>query len=137
MNSDAMVVNNDTGSIDIDYEYFENNENTATSTIAAGSQTTTASTTTAPVDAESGDMNINNEIAGSAVNSADISSKLSEYINSNLPHIENSTNNHLLMANDETAHLMDTHRTDNMASNKRSIKSSRVRLLVFIFSNRV
>jgi hypothetical protein len=34
-------------------------------------------------------------IAGSLVHSADISSKLSEYINSNLPQIEKSINNHL------------------------------------------
>ena len=73
--------------VDGDELDYENNENTKTgSNISINNS--------ASPNNINKNINYSNEIAGS-VNSPDISIKLSEYINSNLPHIEKSINNHL------------------------------------------
>jgi hypothetical protein len=71
-----------------------------------------------------------NNIAGS-VNSPDIiSSKLSEYINSNLPHIEKSTNNHLVAANDmqRAAAAGNANSSSSASGNSQFIKTHRKQL---------
>ena len=73
----------------------------------------------------------NNDIAGS-VNSPDISAKLSEYINSNLPHIEKSINNHLantdsIMSLTTMNDTKETELTSNDDSNKTRTNSSFVK----------
>ncbi len=77
-----------TNSIDsnLNQDFLIDSENTENNTTIVNSGSSSNS---------SSNDNSSNNIAGSMINSADISLKVSEYINSNLPQIEKSINNHL------------------------------------------